>query len=55
MSGETKVMFVLAFIAVIICFRGCYLYPKRKALLYWAISYPLAFYLLFYAFGNIFG
>lgn len=52
--NEKIIMFSLAIISLILSLTGCYLMPKRKALICWAISYPLAFYVLFNALGNIF-
>lgn len=49
------ILWIAAIVSLILSLTGCYLTPKRKALLCWAISYPLAFYVLFNALGNIFG
>lgn len=49
------ILWIAAIVSLILSLTGCYLMPKRKALLCWAISYPLAFYVLFNALGNIFG
>lgn len=49
------ILWIAAIVSLILSLAGCYLTSKRKALLCWAISYPLAFYVLFNALGNIFG
>lgn len=49
------ILWIVAITSLVLSLTGCYLFPKRKALICWAISYPLAFYVLFNALGNIFG
>lgn len=43
------ILWVAAIMSLFLSLTGCYLTPKRKALICWAISYPLAFYVLFNA------
>lgn len=50
-------IWIIAILGIVLSFVGCYFYPfkRKKALMCWAISYPLSFYVLFKALSNIFG
>lgn len=49
------ILWIAAIVSLVLSLTGCYLFPKRKDFVCWVISYPLAFYVLFNALGNIFG